>query len=252
MVHAKHPLGWPSTTEVLSPFDLRWLKFFYKKYGLITRQMLDEAGVDGLNGVDLASAASDKAKERGTRYHEGVECLMKGGTLGEALGKVTDNEAPALRNFLIWKINNGLIPLDTEGKIESKDHKYHGSFDGLCKLENTNWITEDFWHNPVPTPWSGTKFVVDHKTIDGRSPNDGEIKKHAMQLASYANGLAEKTGLEFFWGLLLYADMETGLIKPVVIYPLSLFFKPFLSMRELTDLIDAKGDYAHLKRRKTK
>lgn len=231
----------PSVTEVLNPFDKSWLEFFYRKHSTISVAMLEAWGVTEANGVDIANAFARESAERGQKYHDAAEAVFKDQTVSNGLN---DEIARCIENLKLWRSKNKCATLLTEKHVENERYLYHGTLDLAVEFESMP-LDVDYWGTPLTkTP----RFIADHKTIDGRSPNDGEIKKHGMQQALYSLALSESgETLVFENGLLIYADMATSQID---IHGLNLvdYVGPALKQRDLWDFIKSKGQYRNFKK----
>lgn len=237
MVHREHPLGWPSVTTVLKDYAMGWLKFFYKKHST----------------YDAATLHANLRAEAGDRLHEAMEVLLHGGLLDEAFCRVKHEEEAA-----VVALHQALLKLDlemvgSEREVESKQYEYHGSLDGLVKINKPSWLpNEDFLGTPV-TVNPGVLTLMDLKTKADAEPKPiaiSEMRKHAMQMAAYAQAVQEEDGIDVDLGLIVQLDIPTATVTLHCVYPLQRFLKPFLLQREQFNYINGKKEWAKVKKKK--
>lgn len=235
MPHSKHELGWPSVTEVLDSYNKSWLKFFYRKWG----------------NYEKAEAYSAIRRESGTRIHAAFEALLQNKGVQAALELVNEDERKAVVGLDGWIRGAEVMSLVEEKHVECKEFQYHGTFDHKLVIQNPKgWIKPtDFFNNYVDIT-GPYECLSDLKTQDGREVNEGEIKKHMMQQALYAKAEEEATGEFINKGLIINVDIKTGEVDAIPVHPLRAYLEPALLQRQLYDLINSKGKWEHLRRRK--
>lgn len=232
MAHIEHALGYPSVTTILRDYNNGWLKFFYKKHGT----------------YDRAEMVGAMGRDRGTRIHKAFEMLMQNVPVELALEKVNPEENKIVLALDQWIIDHKVEPTHVETEVESVTYKYHGSLD-LCAFVHDLNIKTDYCRNYVELP-NPVHVILDLKTQDGRTPTIDEAKKHSMQMAAYGLAMQEQLEIEINYGLILNADVATGIVTPVVIHPLQAYQEPFLLQRKLYDYIKSEDKWEHLRLRK--
>lgn len=232
MPHTKHSSGWPSVTEILSPFDLRWYKWFIKKYGT----------------VEAAEKYAKARAESGTRVHNALEVLVKSKVIEEAKTKVREDEESCVDRLKLYFELLGIEIVASEREMQSEKYKYHGCLDLLVKINNPSLLpAKDFWGTPMRLE-PGVLAIADLKTTEsGKVFNDGQMKKHAMQTSAYGHMVAENDGVWPELGLILQVDLNCDKVMPACAYPLKKWFGAFLIQRENYDLINNKGNWEKTK-----
>lgn len=233
-MHYTHPLGWPSVTECLATYDLRWYKYFIRKHGT----------------VEKAEQYARERAESGSRLHKAAEVVLAKRSIEEAITEVSREEESAVK-ILKWHTDLlGVEVLGSERRVENNEYKYHGTLDGLLRIQNVSMLpNEDYWGNVVAVN-PGVLTIGDLKTkVNDKKLTDGEMKKHAMQMAAYGGAIAEETGNWPELGLIWQLDIKTNKITPVCVYPLQKWFKAFLLQRQNYDLINNKGEWETKKKK---
>ena len=150
---------YPSVTSILSampadPFFLQWL---------------------GELGNKNAELVRNQAAREGTQLHESIESLLKGNNL-----EWVDEYGNARFNLTVWKMllkfqdfYETVKPetISTEMFLYSDIHRYAGTTDYLCQVQNEKWL------------------------LDWKSSNHCGIS-YFMQLAAYAKALEERDGIK--------------------------------------------------------
>jgi hypothetical protein len=235
--HREHELGWPSVTEVLNDYNKNWMKWFYKKHGT----------------VEAAEAYGKERAAVGTRIHEAFERLRCGASLEDAIVGVQDDEHQAIAALAKAMGQLDIVPVASELEVENKHDKYHGSLDGLDRINNPSMLpNEDFLGAPVLVE-SGVLTITDLKTKENDKPlSTDELRKHAMQLAAYGEALRRESGNGPELGLIIQLDIPTAKVTLHCVYPLARYYKPFKLQRDLWDYIKGKEEWEKTKKRKRK
>lgn len=227
----------PSVTEVLAPYDKRWLKWFYKKYG----------------SVERAEAYSSLARERGSRIHEAYQMyLEKRATPGGALEMVAPEEEKSLQVLMDWSNDMNIKPLLVEKHVVNKEDLYHGTLDYVMTLDKSKLSDTDFWGHVIVDFDEPSLYLADLKTKEDRKPSEAEIKTYALQLSAYAQALKKEGIMEVDTGLVICLDVVTAEVTPILITNLETFYPVFLKQKEISDYINGSGKWLDLKRRRGK
>jgi hypothetical protein len=192
-----------------------------------------------------AEANSKRRKEEGTRMHLAMEAIRLGYGIDAAKSYVAENEQSAVEALAETLTRLDLEHIETEGWLESKEHEFHGSFDGIDKVNGIHALPEkDFWGWPIQVEL-GCLAITDLKTKDNdKGLSDGEMKKHAMQMASYALMVKENRGYFPNLGLILQLDLPTAVCTVNAVYPLDRWVEAALLQRTNWDIINNKGKWA--------
>ncbi len=130
-------------------------------------------------GDEEADRIMHAAGAIGTRFHDGIERLVKGEDVAES--------DPAIFAMLEkvegWTKEHTLYPLMQEVKVWSKTHRYQGTFDLVGLVD-------------------GVLVILDWKT-------SSKLKNTMwLQLVAYARALAEMTGLKIEKGIIVRIEKK--------------------------------------------
>lgn len=130
-------------------------------------------------GDEEADRIMHAAGAIGTRFHDGIERLVK--------GEDVEEKDPAIYSMLEkveeWTKEHALYPLMQEVKVWSKKHRYQGTFDLVGLVD-------------------GVLVVLDWKT-------SSKLKDTmALQLIAYAKALEEMAGLKIEKGIIVRIDKK--------------------------------------------
>lgn len=178
----------------------------------------------------------DEAKERGQQFHADVEVALKNKRDGYAV-PVSD----VVSNICQWCDINHVYPREFEFHVRSREYKFGGTFDCLAVTAGgdpvlLDWKRSSSIGDSFPIQLAGYAIAYEEETgtfiDDGRIIRVYELKKPAKETK------VEETadGLKYSWRGSSWFIEERR-------YQLHRYTRLFLSLRELYDYENKKGDW---------
>ncbi len=152
----------PSVTEILGSKPKPWLDAWKETWGV------------------LADRKTACANAIGTRFHSGAEALSWGKQV-LASGRVYN----MLVSFEAWILESGFMPKQTELHVTSRKYWYHGTFDAVGYLKESDEL-----------------IIFDWKT------SSGIYEDMQYQLAAYAQAYFEETGMKIRRGIIVHVSKD--------------------------------------------
>jgi len=132
----------------------------------------------------------DKAADRGTSVHAGLEAWAESGGL-PVVDVYPASEQGFVRGLVQFLEDSHVVPLLAEVMVASVTDLYAGRFDLLARIPaNTSFVVKTY-PKRKPVFWSATRdevWLIDMKT---RGAKGTTYEKDHLQLAAYENGFIE-------------------------------------------------------------
>lgn len=157
-----------------------------------------------------------ESQEIGHRVHDAIEGYFR----GDLTPELEQNEAKMFTLFKQWAVDTKINPTELEMTVQSHLHHYQGTFDAVAHFGDGKLVILD---------WKTSSAIDD---------------LYGAQLAAYAQGFKEQTGMEITEGLVVRMDKKPDAKKPFEVKrfdDLPRYFEVFLHAKALYDFVNHKG-----------